>query len=70
VIDEQLLRCWRNFEFDREANDRTAEFMAYTAILEHLYNEFHLAQAKAGNRVWATPELMQNVGPRPEDDPN
>jgi hypothetical protein len=68
TIDEQLLRCWAAGEFDRETNDRTVELMAFTAILEHLYNEFHLVQAMAGNPVWATPELMQDVGPKPESD--
>ena len=69
VIDEQIARCLNAGEFDEETNSRTAEYMAYSAILEQLYNEFHLAQAQAGNQVWATPELMQDVGPRPEDDP-
>lgn len=69
VIDQQLLNCWRAGEFDRETNNRTAERMAWGAMLEHLYNVFHLVQAQAGNQVWATPERMQDVGPRPEDDP-
>lgn len=35
---------------------------------EELYNRFTLRQAKAGDAVWAVPELMQQVGPKPEDD--
>jgi hypothetical protein len=69
VIDKELMRCWWAGEFDESINQRTVRLLALTAMLEQLYNEFHLAQAQAGNNVWATPELMQDVGPRPENDP-
>ena len=69
TIDEQLVKCVWAGEFDPDVNARTCDFMAYTAILAHLYNEFHLAQAQAGNQVWAVPELMDDPGPRPENDP-
>ena len=68
-IDEQLLKCWAAREYNADTNNRTAEFMAFTAILEHLYNEFTLIQAKAGDQVWAVPQRMEHVGPPPEDDP-
>lgn len=68
VIDEQIVRCALNGEFRTESINRNANFMATVAVLEQLYNQFHLAQAAAGNNVWATPELMQDVGPKPEDD--
>ena len=68
TIDMQLLRCWAAGEFDRDTNNRTVDLLARDQILEHLYNEFHLIQAKLGNQVWATPERMQDVGPRPEED--
>jgi hypothetical protein len=41
---------------------------AMLAMLERLYEDFTLEQARAGNQVWATPETMQDVGPRPEND--
>jgi hypothetical protein len=66
TIDEQIVRCAINGDFKNI--NRTVNFMALKAVLEHLYNEFHLVQARAGNDVWATPELMQDVGPRPEED--
>ena len=68
-IDEQLVKCAMAGEFETESMNRTADFMAWQAVLEHLYNQFHLSQASAGNNVWATPQRMQNVGPKPEDDP-
>lgn len=37
-------------------------------ICEELYNRFHIRQSKRGDMVWATPELMQDVGPSPEED--
>lgn len=45
-----------------------AEDWVRLQVCEELYNRFHLRQLKAGNDVWATPELMQDVGSKPEED--
>lgn len=47
---------------------RESEEWVRLQICEELYNRFHLRQMKAGTDVWATPELMQDVGPKPEED--
>jgi hypothetical protein len=53
---------------DWTAIDKAARLFSLKAMLEHLYTEFTLVQATAGNQVWATAEKMQDVGPRPEHD--
>lgn len=55
----------------RKATDELAiagEEWVRLQICEELYNRFHLRQSDAGDAVWATPELMQDVGKRPEED--
>jgi hypothetical protein len=47
---------------------KAAHFFALKAMLEQLYTDFTLEQARAGNQVWATPGGMQDIGPRPEND--
>lgn len=68
VLDEQIIRCAMNGDWETQSVNKTANLVTLQAILEQLYNEFHLSQAAAGNNVWATPQLMQDVGPPPEDD--
>jgi hypothetical protein len=45
-----------------------ARVFATRAMLEQLYNDFTREQAIRGNQVWATPELMDDPGPKPEKD--
>jgi hypothetical protein len=51
-----------------DALAKEAEEWVRVQVCEELYNRFHLRQNAAGDAVWATPELMQDVGVRPEED--
>jgi len=53
---------------DRAALIVRAADSSRQVMLEDLYNSFTLEQARLGNQVWAVPELVDKVGPRPEDD--
>jgi hypothetical protein len=53
---------------DRASLVKAAHLFALKAMLEQLYTDFTLEQARAGNQVWATPAGMQEIGPRPEHD--
>ena len=68
TIDQQTVRCVLNGDFNGDSIAAVAEPLALVAMLEQLYNEFHLYQARMGNDVWATPQLIQDVGPDPQDD--
>jgi hypothetical protein len=68
TLDDQALRCMFNGDFNPDSIAAVSEPLALVAMLQQLYNEFHLHQARVGNDVWATPKLMDDVGPPPEDD--
>jgi hypothetical protein len=68
ALDAAVLRLISNGCFHLPSINKTANMIAHLAICEHLYNEFTIEQAKRGNQVWATPEGMQKVGPKPEED--
>jgi hypothetical protein len=68
TIDAQFSRCLMNGDFNLDSIASVSEAVALVSMLEQLYNEFHLYQAREGNNVWATPRLMQDVGPDPQDD--
>lgn len=68
AFGQTALRLALNGCEDREALIKRAWSFAHLAILEQLYTDFTLEQAKLGNRVWAVPETMQRIGPKPETD--
>jgi hypothetical protein len=53
---------------DRPALFKACHHFAFIAMRERLYEEFTIEQARLGNQVWATPERLQEIGPRPEND--
>lgn len=67
-IDRVAILMMKRGDFRPAIINRECNLRANLAMLEHLYNEFTVEQARLGNQVWATPELMQDVGSKPEND--
>ena len=68
TIDRVALMMMKGGDFRHDHITDCCNRLAFVAMCEHLYNEFHLHQHKVGDAVWATPERMQDVGQRPEED--